>query len=114
MAKSMITVAYDILNKKVGKNKGKAVLFNTLWAQVCEELQFSKEEQNRKVSQFFMDLSLDDRFVNVDNKGLWDLKSRHTFAETVVNTEAILVNDEEDEEANHIEVEDINENKEDY
>ena len=47
-------------------------------------------------SQFYGDLSLDDRFVNVlENK--WDLRSRHTYNVSVVDTSSIIIDEDSDD-----------------
>ena len=53
-----------------------------------------QEEEN--IAQFYGDLSLDDRFVNVlENK--WDLRSRHTYNESVVDTSSIIIDEDSDD-----------------
>lgn len=99
MKKAMIDVAYDLM-----KTKKKAVLFIKLWEEVCQVMAFTKAQEEDNIAQFYSDLSLDDRFVNVgDNK--WDLRERHTYKEVVVDTEEILIDETEDESDDYEEVE---------
>ena len=76
--------------------KKKPVVFLKLWQEVSEIMGFTpaqEEEQHRTV---YGDLSLDDRFVNVlENK--WDLRSRHTYNESVVDTSSIIIDEDSDD-----------------
>ena len=60
-------------------------------------LLFKSHLKQDNIAQFYSDLSLDDRFVNVgENK--WDLRERHTYHEVVVDTEEILIDEEADDD----------------
>ena len=90
MKKSMIDVAYELLSAKK-----KAVVFLKLWEEVCQMMAFTKQQEEDNIAQFYSDLSLDDRFVNVgENK--WDLRERHTYHEVVIDTEEILIDEDSD------------------
>lgn len=91
MKKAMIDVAYDLM-----KTKKKAIVFIKIWEEVCQIMAFTKMQEEDNIAQFYSDLSLDDRFVNVgDNK--WDLRERHTYREVVVDTEEILIDETDDD-----------------
>lgn len=87
----MIDVAYDLM-----KTKRKAVVFIKLWQEVCQVMAFTKEQEEENIAQFYSDLSLDDRFVTVGGNK-WDLKERHTYKEVVVDTEEIIIDENDDE-----------------
>ena len=71
MKKSMVDVAYDLMS-----TKKKAIVFLKLWEEVCQVMAFTKQQEEDNIAQFYSDLSLDDRFVNVgENK--CDLRERH-------------------------------------
>lgn len=92
MKKSMVDVAYDLMS-----TKKKAIVFLKLWEEVCQVMAFTKQQEEDNIAQFYSDLSLDDRFVNVgENK--WDLRERHTYYEVVVDTEEILIDEEADDD----------------
>ncbi len=92
MKKPMIDVAHDILTEK-----NKAIVFLNLWEEVSQIMGFTKQQEEDNIAQFYSDLSLDDRFVNLkDNK--WDLRERHTYNEVVVDTEEIIIDEETDED----------------
>ena len=92
MKKSMVDVAYDLMS-----TKKKAIVFLKLWEEVCQVMAFTKQQEEDNIAQFYSDLSLDDRFVNVgENK--WDLRERRTYHEVVVDTEEILIDEEADDD----------------
>ena len=92
MKKSMVDVAYDLMS-----TKKKAIVFLKLWEEVCQVMAFTKQQEEDNIAQFYSDLSLDDRFVNVgENK--WDLRERHTNHEVVVDTEYLITDDEADDD----------------
>ena len=87
--KSMSDAAYEIMAKKK-----RAIAFNKLWEDVLKETKVSED----LVAQFYSDLTLDSRFVQLkDNK--WDLRSRRKFEEPYIDIQKIdLEEDEESEE----------------
>ncbi|MGX8832981.1 DNA-directed RNA polymerase subunit delta [Amedibacillus sp. YH-ame6] len=93
MKKAMIDVAYDLM-----KPKKKAIVFIKLWEEVCQIMAFTKEQEEDNIAQFYSDLSLDDRFVNVGSNQ-WDLRERHTYKEVVVDTEEILIDESDDDDS---------------
>lgn len=91
MKKSMVDVAFDLMTRKK-----KPVVFLKLWQEVSEIMGFTVAQEEDNIAQFYSDLSLDDRFVNVtENK--WDLRSRHTYDESVVDPSAIMIDEDSDE-----------------
>ena len=104
MKKAMIDVAYEQLS-----TKKKPVTFIKLWEEICQIMGFTQAQEEDNIAQFYSDLSLDDRFVCVgENK--WDLRSRHTFNEVVVDTDALII-DENDGEEDELELLDEEEEK---
>lgn len=92
MNKPMVDVAFELLTKKK-----KALTFLKLWEDAAEIAQLSEQQKEDNIAQFYTDVSLDDRFVHVgDNK--WDLRSRHTYKEVVIDTSDLLIEDGEDED----------------
>lgn len=85
-SKSMSDVAFDILS-----GKKRAVAFPKLWAEVAKKT----GAPNDRVASFYSDLSLDGRFVALeDNK--WDIKAHRKFSETQVDMSGIEVDDDSD------------------
>lgn len=92
MSKSMIDVAKDTLIKNNHR-----MAFLDLWNNVSKEMNFSPTQAEDNIAQFYSDLSLDSHFVNLEGNS-WDLKTRHTFSETVTDTDMIAVDDDDEEE----------------
>ena len=104
--KSMIEAAYDIMS-----NKKRAVAFAKLWEDVAKQT----GANNDAVAQFYSDLTLDGRFVQLkDNK--WDLKSHRKFSETHIDLSEIELDDEEENEDGYVEDDDmpIRNNEDEY
>lgn len=88
----MIDIAFELLTKKK-----KPTVFLKLWEEVAQMGGLTQEQADDNIAQFYTDLSLDSRFVHMgDNK--WDLRSRHTYDETVVDTEALMIDESADED----------------
>ena len=97
MKKAMIDVAYDQLS-----TKKKPITFLKIWEEVCQIMGFTQAQEEDNIAQFYSDLSLDERFLCVgENK--WDLRERHTYHEVVVDTDEILIDEDEEDEADAIE-----------
>lgn len=106
--KSMIDVAFDSMSRK-----RKPIVFLKLWEEICEILGFNETQADDNIAQFYSDLSLDDRFVTVgDNK--WDLRSRHTYSEVVIDTSAIIIDENDDEDSFDDESDDKKEHEADF
>ena len=86
-----IDVAYDYL-----KTQNHSVSFKQLWEVVRNEMGFDDNQARRKISQFYTDLTLDNRFTALDNNE-WDLKKNHKFDETFINTSEFEEDDPDDE-----------------
>ncbi|MGN1344463.1 MAG: DNA-directed RNA polymerase subunit delta [Traorella sp.] len=103
MKKSKLDIAFSLLTKKK-----KPTPFIKLWEDISQIEGLTPSQQEDQIAQFYSDLCLDSRFVNMgENK--WDLKSRHTFSETVIDTTEYLDDDNEEEE---YDLEDVDEEEE--
>lgn len=101
MKKSMIEVAYSVL-----KEKGSPIPFIDLYTKVSQEMGFNESQFEDKISTFYSDLSIDGRFFSMPHN-TWDLRSKHTFSESVTDTDSLSVEDEEEmEEVEEISTED--------
>ena len=97
MKKSMIEVAYQVLTNNNG-----AMPFVDLWKDVSQEMGFTLTQFEDNIAQFYTDLSLDGRFLNM-SQNTWDLRSRHTYSESVMDTDSIAIDeDDEDEEESEL------------
>lgn len=92
MGQPMVDIAFDLMTKKK-----KEISFVKLWEEVGQIRGLTQVQADDLITQFYTDLSLDDRFVHLkDNQ--WDLRSRHKFEDVVVNTDEIMVDDDDEEE----------------
>ncbi|MEF9962275.1 MAG: DNA-directed RNA polymerase subunit delta [Erysipelotrichaceae bacterium] len=91
MKKPMIDVGFELMTKKK-----KQTTFLKLWEEVSQAMGLDEQQAEDNIAQFYTDIALDNRFVHMgDNK--WDLRSRHTFKEVVVDTDALIIDDENDD-----------------
>ncbi len=86
--RSMTDVAFDIL-----QTQGKEMPFIALWDKVCISYGFTVTQAENKIANFFSAMTLDVRFAPLAD-GKWDLRSRRTYHETHVDTDAILIEEE--------------------
>ena len=103
--KSMRDIAHELLTKK--KNP---VLFDKLWKEVSEILGLSEEEALEKIGTFYTHITLDGRFVLLENN-TWDLRVRHKFEEITIDMNDLY--DEEDSDVEIIDDEDMDDNYDD-
>ena len=90
--KSMKDIAFDLLSKK--KNP---VAFNKLWKDVSEVLGLSEEEAASKIGTFYTHITLDGRFVLLENN-TWDLRSRQKSEKWKIDMNALYKDDGEGSE----------------
>ena len=112
MSVRTIDVAYDYL-----KAQKHSVSFRDLWQVVKAQLGFTDAQAQKKISQFYTDLTLDGRFTSLENN-VWDLKSNHKFDEVFIDTANLLDEDPEDEEETEQDSDELDletdDSKEDY
>lgn len=90
--KSMLDCAYEIL-----KNSDKPISFKELVELVSKELEMSKEEVDARISQFYTNLSLDGRFVVLQDN-YWELRERVPFEKVHIDMNDAYNDVEEAEE----------------
>lgn len=97
-AMSFTDIAYMILKEEKKK-------FNTptLFKKVCDLLEYTDEEYEAKIGDFYTSLTTDCRFIILDTAE-WDLKDKHIVKEQV--------DEDEDEETEEIEEETTDEDEE--
>ncbi|MGI6607770.1 MAG: DNA-directed RNA polymerase subunit delta [Erysipelotrichaceae bacterium] len=110
MSLKAIDMAYNLLlNAKEGMS------FKELWTSISNELNFDEKIASRKKSQFYTNLTLDGRFVMLENN-VWNLKSRCKYQQVEVKEEEYEENenyDENEEEDDEEDEDDEEENEED-
>ena len=120
---SMLDIAYNYIDKAE-----KEVNFNDLWNYVVVACELSEEAAVAKLPRFYSNLMIDGRFITL-GQNIWDLRSRHTFQESHIDTGEVYREadenierdeDEEDlladdnEEANEENVSEEKEEKDEY
>ncbi|MGL4383563.1 MAG: DNA-directed RNA polymerase subunit delta, partial [Bacilli bacterium] len=64
-----------------------------IWNEVAQELDYTKEQQDDKISDFYTDILLDSRFVTLgENK--WDLRENHSFDKVHIDMNDIYTSDD--------------------
>ena len=91
MSISMVDVAYQVLN-----GHRRAMNFAELWRNVCKRMNLNSKLEGEKMSQFFTNLTLDNRFALVNNR--WDIRARHKLEEVLIDTSELVIEEDEDEE----------------
>ena len=105
MKKSMIETAYEIEQQHNGP-----MPFTELWKEVAEKMGYTPRQQENNIARFFTDLSIDGRFLALPGNS-WDLQSRHTYSENVINTDSIAL--DEDAEYEDITIEELDSSTDD-
>lgn len=101
LKRSMVEVGYELLEKKQGPQK-----FNKFWSEVSEVLGLDEIEAESYVSDFYTNLSLDERFVLLEDN-TWDLRERQSFDKVHIDMNDIYSEiDEEEKELKEDEEED--------
>lgn len=96
--KSLIEVAFDVVSSSKSP-----ISFKALWKAVVKEKELSEEQAGERVGQFYTNLLLDGRFVNLGDN-MWDLRNRHTFDKVHIDMRDVYsdvdtVDTDEEEEA---------------
>ena len=93
LQRSMVEAAYELLSKKQGAQK-----FNKFWNEVSDSLSMSEEEKEQNISRFYTKLTLDERFVLLEDN-MWDLRERQSFDKVHIDMNEIYseIEDEEKE-----------------
>jgi len=101
LKRSMVEVGYELLEKKQSPQK-----FNKFWNEVSEVLGLSEDESNEYISNFYTNLTLDERFVLLEDN-TWDLRERQSFDKVHIDMNDVYSEiDEEEKELKEDEEED--------
>ena len=109
--RSMVEVGYELLLKKQSPQK-----FSKLWSETSEILGLDASEVENYISDFYTNLTLDERFVLLEDN-TWDLRERQSFDKVHIDMNDIYseIDEEEKElkEDEEVEDEEYNEYSED-
>ena len=93
ITKQNITLAYELALKNY---KNKSFTFMQIWKDLVKKCKFDEEEQ-KNISQFYVDLLQDKRFIFVGNKK-WKIREFLKHDEIVKLENALYDFEQEDEE----------------
>ena len=91
LKRSMVEVGYELLVKKQGPQK-----FNKFWSEVSQVLGLEESEADSYISDFYTNLSLDERFVLLEDN-TWDLRERQSFDKVHIDMNDIYSEIDEEE-----------------
>ena len=91
LRESMVEVAYELMQKKQGAQK-----FVKFYEEVAAILAMSEEEAEQNISKFYTKLTLDERFVLLEDN-TWDLRERQSFDKVHIDMNDIYSEIEEEE-----------------
>lgn len=91
MSLSMVDIAYQVLS-----DTKKSMNFKDLWNKVRSRMDINVLDESNKMSQFFTNLSLDNRFALINNT--WDIRARHRLEEVIIDTSNLELEEDEEEE----------------
>ena len=91
LRESMVEVAYELMQKKQGPQK-----FGKFYEEVAALLAMSEEEADQNISKFYTKLTLDERFVLLEDN-TWDLRERQSFDKVHIDMNDIYSEIEEEE-----------------
>lgn len=94
-SKSLSDVAFDKLQKKK-----KEILFQKLWQEVSEEVNFTEDVAKRKVSSFYNAMMMDSRFIALEGNK-WDLRERHTLDSLQIDPDLLDSYDDYEEDGEY-------------
>ena len=105
--RSMVEVGYELLLKKQSPQK-----FSKLWSETSEILGLDASEVENYISDFYTNLTLDERFVLLEDN-TWDLRERQSFDKVHIDMNDIYseidVEEKELKEEEEVEDEEYNE-----
>ena len=81
-------LSYTDITSMLLKEKGKSMNTPSIFREICDLLGFSDEEYADKIGDYYTSLTIDKRFVLLENHE-WDLRERHAVE---------IVMDDEDED----------------
>ena len=91
LKRSMVEVGYELLTKKQGPQK-----FVKFWEEVSQVLGLDADEADLYISNFYTNLTLDERFVLLEDN-TWDLRSRQSFDKVHIDMNDVYSEIDEEE-----------------
>ena len=97
-------LSYTDLTYMLLKENKKTMNTPTLFKKICELLEFTDEEYAAKIGDYYTSLTIDKRFILLDN-GEWDICDNHKIEMVVEDDEEESEESEESEETDDEEIE---------
>ncbi len=97
-------MSYADLTYAILKEEKKPMNTPTIFHKICDLLEYSEDEFSSKIGDYYTSLTLDKRFVLLDNNE-WDIRDNHSIK--------IELDEEDEEEDEEIEDEEENEEEQD-
>lgn len=86
--KSLVDLAYDVVSENT-----KPVPFGDVWKEVIKRAGLEEATANNGIAEFYTGLTFDGRFVKKEGN-CWDLKSRYTYKDYHIDTNAFYAQEE--------------------
>ncbi len=101
-------LSYTDLTYMLLKENKKTMNTPTLFKLICDLLEYSDEEYAAKIGDYYTSLTIDKRFVLLDNAE-WDIRDNHKIELVVDDDEEEMDETEESEEENEEEIDETEE-----
>lgn len=96
-------MSYTDMTYMILKENNKAMNTPTIFKEICNLFDYSEEEYMAKIGDYYTSLTLDKRFVLLENNE-WDIRDRHSV-ELILDDDDTLENDSEEENGEEFEEE---------
>lgn len=90
-------LSYTDLTYMILKEENKSMNTPTIFRKICELLGYSDEEFSEKIGDYYTSLTIDKRFVMLEN-GEWDVRDNHSVEISLEDDEEEITSEEDDEE----------------
>ena len=90
-------LSYTDLTYMILKEENKSMNTPTIFRKICELLGYSDEEFSEKIGDYYTSLTIDKRFVMLEN-GEWDVRDNHSVEISLEDDEEEITSEEDEEE----------------
>ena len=90
-------LSYTDLTYKILKEEKKTLNTPTIFRKICDLLGYSDEEYAEKIGDYYTSLTIDKRFVMLEN-GEWDIRDNHVLNISLEDDDEEELESEEEEE----------------
>ena len=93
-------LSYTDLTYKILKEEKKTLNTPTIFRKICDLLGYSDEEYAEKIGDYYTSLTIDKRFVMLEN-GEWDIRDNHVLNISLEDDDEEELASEEEEESEY-------------